>query len=91
MMGIGLGVGESGIGARAEPDAAFSDEPVIRVLGFDAPMVFPGSFIAMISLLRDVFFQCSTDISSAAQKTLMVKQSREMRMKCPNARQGKET
>ena len=46
MIAMGFGVGESGIGARAESDADFGAGPVIRVLEFVAPMVYPGFFIA---------------------------------------------
>jgi hypothetical protein len=45
-MSMGFGVGERGISARAESDADFGVELVIRVLEFVVP-IFPGILIAI--------------------------------------------
>lgn len=58
-MGMGFGVGESGIGVRAESDAGFDADPVIRVLEFVAPMILRRTGFQPVKIVGQVFYLSS--------------------------------
>jgi hypothetical protein len=76
MIGIGFGVGDKGIRARAESAAGFEVAPVIRVLEFVAPMVSPACKIALFveAIFRErcEMYECPTRKRSLSWPQLIV-------------------